>query len=175
MELGQRIRKIRRELDLTQAEFAERLGSVQNTITGYETGRKNPSKPVIALICKEFGVNENWLLREEGEMFQPDASDEIEALVRKYDLSYADQVVIEKFVNSRKEFRAAIANMYIEAAKACLESGLADPTASYSETHGALLDSVSAAEAAYEKNLGVAQNSESTASNTIEGTQRREA
>lgn len=173
--MNKRLKKLRLELELTQAEFGQRVGMTQNSITLIENGHRNISDYNVRRICHEFKVNEKWLRTGEGEMFLPDASDEIEALVRKYDLSYADQVVIEKFVNSRKEFRAAIANMYIEAAKACLESGLADPTASYSETHGALLDSVSAAEAAYEKSLGVAQGSESTASNTIEGTQRREA
>lgn len=173
--MNKRLKKLRLELELTQAEFGQRVGMTQNSITLIENGHRNISDYNVRRICHEFKVNEKWLRTGEGEMFQPDASDEIEALVRKYDLSYADQVVIEKFVNSRKEFRAAIANMYIEAAKACLESGLADPTASYSETHGALSDSVAAAEAAYEKSLGVAQDSESTASNTTEGAQRREA
>ena len=56
---------------LTQQQFAERIGSVQNTITGYETGRRVPSGQVIALICREFGVNETWLRTGEGEMFAP--------------------------------------------------------------------------------------------------------
>lgn len=61
MTIGERIKKIRRQLDMTQSEFASRIGSVQNTITGYESGRRNPSSPVIALICREFNVNEEWL------------------------------------------------------------------------------------------------------------------
>ena len=58
MTIGDRIKKIRREFDLTQEAFASRIGSVQNTITGYESGRRNPSAPVISLICREFGINE---------------------------------------------------------------------------------------------------------------------
>lgn len=67
--MNERIRKLRKNLDLTQHEFAEHLGLVQNTITGYETGRRMPSYQVITLICKEFNVNENWLRNGEGEMF----------------------------------------------------------------------------------------------------------
>ena len=68
--MNDRIKKLRRELDLTQQEFAARIGSVQNTITGYETGRRTPSNQVISLICKEFHVREEWLRTGEGEMFR---------------------------------------------------------------------------------------------------------
>ena len=77
-----RIKKLRKALSLTQQEFAERIGSVQNTITGYETGRRGPSNQVVTLICREFGVNEAWLRTGEGEMFMPKSrTDEISAFV----------------------------------------------------------------------------------------------
>lgn len=69
MNIGDRIKKIRKELDLTQVDFAARIGSVQNTVTRYETGNRNPSAPVISLICREFNVNEEWLRTGKGEMF----------------------------------------------------------------------------------------------------------
>ena len=67
MTIGERIKAIRRSLDLTQTEFATRIGSVQNTVTGYENGRRNPSAPVVSLICREFNVSEAWLRTGEGE------------------------------------------------------------------------------------------------------------
>ena len=69
--IGERIKMLRRSLDLTQQEFADKIGSVQNTITGYETGRRCPSNQVIALICREFHVNEAWLRTGEGDMRAP--------------------------------------------------------------------------------------------------------
>ena len=33
-----RLKQLRKALDLTQTEFAERIGTVQNTINGYESG-----------------------------------------------------------------------------------------------------------------------------------------
>ena len=74
--MNERIKKLRKALDLTQQEFASRIGSVQNTITGYETGRRVPSNQVITLICKTFNVNETWLRNGEGEMFLRVESDE---------------------------------------------------------------------------------------------------
>ncbi|MBQ7355381.1 MAG: helix-turn-helix transcriptional regulator [Clostridia bacterium] len=74
--MGSRIRELRKTLKLNQSEFASRIGSVQNTITGYETGRREPSNQVVTLICREFNINEDWLRTGEGEMFQPISRDE---------------------------------------------------------------------------------------------------
>lgn len=69
MSIGKRIRQLRRSLDLTQKEFAERMGVKQNTIATYETERSVPIDAVISLICREFNVSETWLRTGEGEMF----------------------------------------------------------------------------------------------------------
>lgn len=66
-----RIKKIRRELDLTQQEFADRIGIKRGGVANYETGRNEPVDSVISLICREFNVSENWLRTGEGEMFPP--------------------------------------------------------------------------------------------------------
>lgn len=74
--MNEHIKELRKALGLTQHEFAEKIGSVQNTITGYETGRRIPSNQVITLICREFNVNETWLRTGEGEMFNSLTRDE---------------------------------------------------------------------------------------------------
>lgn len=64
-----RIRKLRKHLDLTQREFADKIGVRQNTVAQYEIGRNEPIDSVISLICREFNVNEEWLRNGTGEMF----------------------------------------------------------------------------------------------------------
>lgn len=64
-----RIKKIRRELDLTQQEFADRIGIARGNIAAYEVGKNALSDSVISLVCREFNVNENWLRTGEGEMY----------------------------------------------------------------------------------------------------------
>lgn len=59
--MHERIRKLRRILDLTQEKFAERIGIKRNTVATYESGRNEPVDSVVALICREFHVNEEWL------------------------------------------------------------------------------------------------------------------
>lgn len=71
-----RIKKIRKELDLTQQEFADRLGIARGNIGAYEVGKNAPSDSVISLICREFNVNEHWLRDGTGEMFIEQSKDE---------------------------------------------------------------------------------------------------
>ncbi len=63
-----RIRQIRKENELTQKEFAERLGVKQNTVASYEMGRIGISDSVVISICREFGINEDWLRTGIGNM-----------------------------------------------------------------------------------------------------------
>ena len=47
-QLGKRIRKFRKEQELTQAQVAQKLGVTQQLIATYETGKRR--LPVLALI-----------------------------------------------------------------------------------------------------------------------------
>lgn len=64
--MHERIKKLRKVLDLTQREFGERIGVKPNTIATYEIGRNEPIDAVISLICREFNVSEHWLRTGEG-------------------------------------------------------------------------------------------------------------
>lgn len=84
MTIGERIKKVRRSLDLTQQEFADKLGIKRNTVATYETGKSNPSDAAVILICKIFNVNESWLREGSGEMFvQQTREEEIAAAVNR--------------------------------------------------------------------------------------------
>lgn len=74
--LKDRIKKLRREMDLTQQEFADKIGISRGNIGAYEVGKNAPSDAVISLICKTFNVNEAWLRDGVGEMFLERTRDE---------------------------------------------------------------------------------------------------
>lgn len=67
--MNERIKKLRKALDLTQQKFADKLCIKRNTVATYETGKSNPSDAAVVLICKTFNVSETWLRIGEGEMF----------------------------------------------------------------------------------------------------------
>jgi len=68
--MNERIKKLRKTLNLTQQEFADKLNIKRGAIANYEIGRNEPIDAVISLICKEYNVNEEWLRTGKGEMFE---------------------------------------------------------------------------------------------------------
>lgn len=68
--MNERIKQIRESQGLTQQMFANRIKVKRNTVATYEMGRSVPSDSAIALICKEFNVNEEWLRTGQGEMYK---------------------------------------------------------------------------------------------------------
>lgn len=114
--MEKRIKKIRKTLDLTQQEFAERIGVKRNTVATYEMGKSKPSDSALSLICREFNVNEEWLKTGIGQMFKPTLSTALDKLKKEYNLSTEDSLLIEKFVNMKAEKRAVITEYILEAA-----------------------------------------------------------
>lgn len=83
--MNERIKELRKRLNLTQQEFSDRLSIKRGAVANYEVGRNTPSDSVIALICREFNVSERWLREGEGEMFLPqDDADELMALAGRF-------------------------------------------------------------------------------------------
>lgn len=97
--MHERIKKLRKALDLTQREFGERIGVKPNTIATYEIGRNEPIDAVISLICREFNVSEAWLRTGEGEMFVETPNDALDALAQEYHLDRFGRAVVEKMLN----------------------------------------------------------------------------
>ncbi len=64
-----RIKAVRKALDLSQREFGERLGVSRDVISNIEYGRVQPRELLLRHICELYNVNENWLRSGEGAMF----------------------------------------------------------------------------------------------------------
>lgn len=115
-----RIKKIRESLGMTQEEFGKRIGSARNTIANYETGNRNPSNAVITSICREFGINEEWLRTGEGEMYiQTNPDDRYASNVGK--LQRADDETIIRWVNAIAETNPEVLKQIEEFMKKILD------------------------------------------------------
>lgn len=69
MTQGERIREVRKSLELTLEKFGERLGVKKNAISALENGRNSLTDQMTKAICREFHVDYIWLTTGEGEMF----------------------------------------------------------------------------------------------------------
>lgn len=119
--MHERIKELRKTLDLTQEKFANRIGIKRNTVATYESGRNEPVDSVVSLICREFSVNEEWLRYGKGDMFKPASLDALHTLVEQYSLSDSDRILIEKFIGLKPELRKIFSNYILETAQALQE------------------------------------------------------
>lgn len=63
--IGRRIRELR-GFDMTQEEFARRIGVAQSHLSALEHGEREPGSSVLLAISREFGKSVDWLLTGEG-------------------------------------------------------------------------------------------------------------
>ena len=105
--LKSRIKKIRKELELTQQEFADRIGIARGNVAAYEVGKNAPSDAVITLICREFNVNEDWLRDGIGNIFLPtDRNADIAKLTK--------QLLNDESNSFKNRFISMLANLTVE-------------------------------------------------------------
>ncbi len=69
MLMNNRIRILRKTLNLSQKEFAEKIGLKQNAISYLEKNGSTITEQNIKIICSEFNVNEKWIRTGSGKMF----------------------------------------------------------------------------------------------------------
>lgn len=95
-----RIKFVRKELKLSQTEFAEKLGYGRGVIENIELGRVAPKPLLLQQICKEFNVDSHWLQTGEGnDPFLPiDTEDELlefaQEINQNRDLEWVKQLVL---------------------------------------------------------------------------------
>lgn len=112
--MDKRLKALRKELNMTQQEFADKIGIARGNISSYEVGKNAISNAVISLICKtDFSkgkVNENWLRNGNGDMFIVPSTDEklrqaFESLNSQND-SFKKQLITELLMMDEKGWDA---------------------------------------------------------------------
>lgn len=111
-----RIKKIRKELNLTQQEFADRLGIKRGAIANYEIGRNEPVDSVISLLCREFHVNEEWLRSGTGEMFIEKSTFSLDEFADTNHLTDLEKEIVRNFMSLDEQTRNAIYSIFSKAA-----------------------------------------------------------
>ena len=116
--MKERIKKLRKALDLTQQEFADRLGIKRGNIATYETREGSPGSSVISLMCKEFNVNETWLRTGEGDMFNKTESSAVERLCSELKASELERQIIQAYFKIEPNIRDSFVRRLIHEVEA---------------------------------------------------------
>jgi transcriptional regulator with XRE-family HTH domain len=59
--MGQRVKKLRKALDLVQAQLAEQIGVERGTLAGIEVGAYQPGRSTLAALAGALGVSMDYL------------------------------------------------------------------------------------------------------------------
>jgi len=85
--VGGRIKALRNDLGLSQADFGAKIGVSRSVINNLERGAVKPSGPVIMALCTQFGTNQKWLIGDDGHMYD----NEQDELVTKIDILLSEE------------------------------------------------------------------------------------
>lgn len=69
VEVGRRLKDIRRALGISQKDFATRIEVTNSLLSEIEAGKVKAGPNFLIATAREFRVNPTWVLLEEGEMF----------------------------------------------------------------------------------------------------------
>lgn len=99
-----RIKEIRLAYELTQEQFADKLGLSRNFINQLESGTKQPSDRTLSDICRIFSINETWLRSGEGKM-------KLDLTKNQEIAQFLNDVMAEDDEDFRKNFIEVLANL----------------------------------------------------------------
>ena len=105
MTQGERVKEIRKSLDLTLEKFGEKLGVGKTAISNIEKGNRNLTEQMTISICREYNVNYDYLIRGEGDMFDDLPQTVIDELCAQCNLSDSEKAIIEMYVSLPEDFR----------------------------------------------------------------------
>lgn len=93
-----RIKELRVALGLSMESFGAPLGVTRSAISRLESGAVNCTKQMLAAICREYNVNETWLLTGDGEMFNELTRAELAARIVGGALDTDNEFILNTFI-----------------------------------------------------------------------------
>ena len=109
MTANERVKIIRKHLNLTQTKFAKQISISTSYLAGIETEVRAVNKRIIRLISDTFNVNEDWLKTGDGEMFNEDVDAAIAKVIGCFkSLSIPSQTCVLKQMEALFELQQSL-------------------------------------------------------------------
>lgn len=111
MKMHERIRELRKSLKLSQTAFGEKLGvsrSVINNIELNALARPEQKLSLIKLMCKEFSVNEDWLLFGNEPVFVEPDTFSLDNFVKQHGATEIDLQIVKTYFELPPEVRTLL-------------------------------------------------------------------
>ena len=108
MGMGERLKLLRKALNLKQADFGARIGLSQPTIGMYEKETRPITERVISQLVSEFHINEEYLRHGIGDMFINQKPKLVRQLAEELSLSDREQRLLLTFLEFPPDTRNQI-------------------------------------------------------------------
>lgn len=105
MEIYERLKELRKLLELTQEEFAEKINISRSNLGNIETNRVAITERIITDICNTHGASEAWLKTGAGSPLTEKDKYLFAQIKRLFDLDNIDMEIIDVYVNLPVEYR----------------------------------------------------------------------
>lgn len=116
MELHQRIRKLRKEyLHMSQTDFGEQSGVSRSVIKNIELNalaKPEQKLSLMKLICKEFSVNEEWLINGTEPMFAEPDTFILDDFAKSHGATELEPEIIKAYFELEPDIRKKLADHF---------------------------------------------------------------
>lgn len=106
-ELNNRIKDLRKLLNLNQEDFGDEIGLTKSSISNIEKGIRNVTEQHIKLISNAFNFNEDWLRYGTGEIFVQNETFSLDDYAKKNNLSDLEIDIIKSYMDLDTDVRKA--------------------------------------------------------------------
>ncbi len=120
MSINERIKSLRKELKLTQAEFGERIGLKKTAASRIEQEGEPINPRVTQLICTNFHVSEKWLVHGTEPKYVASEDMILQQLAKEFTLTPAHEVLVRQLLKMPPEVVDAIADYTVQISDALL-------------------------------------------------------
>ena len=103
--MNNRIKELRKELNLTMEKFGERLGVGKSAINKLEKGENKITDQMFKSICREFNVNPDWLQNGTLPMFNSDHTEGLEEFIRARQVDGLEAEMLRIYFSIEPEVR----------------------------------------------------------------------
>lgn len=110
MTQGERVKSLRKALNMTLAQFGKKLGVGNTAISKIEHDENALTEQMSKLICREFNVNSEWLATGNGEMFTDLPQTILDEICLQYDLDDFERGLITEYLKLSPRDRQVLKN-----------------------------------------------------------------
>lgn len=117
MTQGERVKEIRKTLNLTLEKFGDKIGVQKSAVSKIERGDVGLTEQMSKSICREFNVNYDYLVNGEGDVFSNLPQTILDDLCVQYDLDALDRLIVEMYIDLPPQDREVVKKMMKEFAR----------------------------------------------------------